>query len=132
MKFQSKRDWWLMLICVIAIAAIFFPLILDGDLTGLWAGIPVTALILWIYFTTYYVIEDSSLRVRSAFINKLIPIYDIRSIKKTFNPLSSPALSMDRLEIRYGTNHMVLISPENRDVFLDELKRRNPAIQMDV
>lgn len=120
------------MIFVVAIVAVFSPLILEGDITGLWVGIPVTGLVVWIYFTTYYVIEDDTLRVRSAFINKLIPIYDIRSIKQTFNPLSSPALSMDRLEILYETHSTVLISPENRDVFLEELKKRNPSIRIDV
>ncbi|MGE7603522.1 PH domain-containing protein [Peribacillus sp. NPDC097675] len=128
MKFQSKKDWWTYPVFLGIVIAVFIPLFMDQDLTSLYIGVPVAGLILWIWFTTYYVIENNSLVVRSAFIHKTIPVYEIKSIKRTFNPLSSPALSLDRLEIIYGTGKMVLISPDNRDKFLDELEKLNQSI----
>ena len=128
MKFQSKKDWWAYPVFLGIIVAVFIPLFKDQDLTSLYIGVPVTGLLLWIWFTTYYVIERNSLVVRSAFIHKIIPVYEIKSIRRTFNPLSSPALSLDRLEIQYGNGKMVLISPENREKFLEELKKMNPSI----
>lgn len=101
---------------------------MDKDLTSLYIGVPVAGLILWIWFTTYYVIEENSLVVRSAFIHKIIPVYDIQSIRRTYNPLSSPALSLDRIEIQYGHGKTVLISPENRESFLEELVKLNHSI----
>ena len=128
MKFQSKKDWWAYPVFLGVIVAVFIPLVKDQDLTSLYIGVPVAGLLLWIWFTTYYVIERNSLVVRSAFIHKIIPVYEIKSIRRTFNPLSSPALSLDRLEIQYGNGKMVLISPENREKFLEELKKMNPSI----
>lgn len=128
MKFQSKKDWWAYPVFLGIIVAVFIPLFKDQDLTSLYIGVPVTGLLLWIWFTTYYVIERNSLVVRSAFIHKIIPVYEIKSIRRTFNPLSSPALSLDRLEIQYGNGKMVLISPENREKFLEALKKMNPSI----
>ena len=128
MKFQSKKDWWTYPVFLGIIVAAFIPLVKDQDLTSLYIGVPVAGLLLWIWFTTYYVIERNSLVVRSAFIHKIIPVYEIKSIRRTFNPLSSPALSLDRLEIQYGNGKMVLISPENREKFLEELKKMNPSI----
>lgn len=130
MKFQSKKDWWAYPVFLGVIVAVFIPLVKDQDLTSLYIGVPVAGLLLWIWFTTYYVIERNSLVVRSAFIHKIIPVYEIKSIRRTFNPLSSPALSLDRLEIQYGNGKMVLISPENREKFLEELKKLNPSINI--
>ncbi|MFJ8262632.1 PH domain-containing protein [Rummeliibacillus sp. NPDC094406] len=39
---------------------------------------------------------------------KTIPLESIKSIKKTMNPLSSPALSLKRLDIEYGQYQNVL------------------------
>ena len=128
MRFQSKKDWWTYPVFIGIIIAVFIPLVMDQDLTSLYIGVPVAGLLLWIWFTTYYVIEKNSLVVRSAFIHKIIPVSEIKSIRRTFNPLSSPALSLDRLEILYGNGKMVLISPENREKFLEELKKLNPSI----
>lgn len=132
MKFQSKKDWWTYPVFLGIIVATFIPLVKDQDLTSLYIGVPVAGLLLWIWFTTYYVIERNSLVVRSAFIHKIIPVYEIKSIRRTFNPLSSPALSLDRLEIQYGNGKMVLISPENREKFLEALKKLNPSIIIDL
>ena len=128
MKFQSKKDWWTYPLFLGIIIAVFIPLFTDKDLTSFFIGVPVAGLILWIWFTTYYVIEKNSLVVRSAFIHKIIPVYEIKSIRRTFNPLSSPALSLDRLEIQYGNGKMVLISPDNREKFLEELEKLNHSI----
>lgn len=128
LKFQSKKDWWTYPVFLGIIIAVFIPLFMDKDLTSLYIGVPVAGLILWIWFTTYYVIEENSLVVRSAFIHKIIPVYDIQSIRRTYNPLSSPALSLDRIEIQYGHGKTVLISPENRESFLEELVKLNHSI----
>jgi hypothetical protein len=132
LKFPSKKDWWIYPVFLGVIIAVFTPLVMDKDLSSIWTGIPITLLLIWIWFTTYYVIQENSLIVRSAFIHKIIPIHDIKSIRKTFNPLSSPALSLNRLEIQYGTYNRVLISPENREQFLEELVKLNPSIRIDI
>ena len=50
--------------------------------------------------TTDYTIEKDKLLIRSGIIyRKTIDIQSIHRIVETFNPLSSPALSLDRLKI---------------------------------
>jgi len=44
------------------------------------------------------------------------------------NPLSSPALSLDRLEIVYGSRR-IPISPEEKQRFLAELHARCPHLE---
>ncbi|RDW18030.1 hypothetical protein CWR45_10245 [Oceanobacillus chungangensis] len=50
--------------------------------------------------------------------------------KKTKNPLSSPALSLKRLEIVYGQYNSVLISPFDREEFIRILSKRCQHIKI--
>jgi hypothetical protein len=64
-------------------------------------------------------------------------IADIRSVKRSYNPLSSPASSLKRLRIvingRGGTNDTwLLISPVREREFIDALKAVNPDIEVDI
>lgn len=56
--------------------------------------------------------------------NSKIEIISIRKIYKTNNPLSSPALSLNRLAIIYNTFDEILISPKNCDNFIKELLKK--------
>ncbi|MDR2212054.1 MAG: PH domain-containing protein [Pseudomonadales bacterium] len=38
-------------------------------------------------------------------------------------------MSLDRLEINYGVDQTVLISPQTKEAFLDELQRRQDALR---
>jgi hypothetical protein len=50
----------------------------------------------------------------------------------TRNPLSSPALSLDRLHIRYGGSRMgIMISPVNKAVFLQDLAARVDGLEFE-
>jgi len=84
------------------------------------------------FYNTYYTInpDKDSLIIRASFlINQTISIQNIIKIKKTNSMLSAPAASMDRIEIRYqhGT---VVISPEERRMFIDHLLKINPNIEV--
>ncbi|KWW17578.1 MULTISPECIES: PH domain-containing protein [Peribacillus] len=129
MKYPSKKDWWMYVVFLGIFLAILSPVVMAEDFSSLWAAIPIICLLLWIWFTTYYVIEDKTLLVRSAFIRKTISIDDIQAIDRSFNPLSSPALSLDRIKISYGPHQYILISPLHREMFIEELLKRNPSIR---
>lgn len=47
------------------------------------------------------------------------------------NPLSAPALSIDRIEILYGKYGIALVSPKNRVQFVKALLAENPGIEVD-
>ena len=64
-----------------------------------------------------------------------IEILDIISIKRSYNPLSSPAASLKRLRIDYrknGKKGWILISPVREEEFIEMLKNVNPRIQINV
>jgi hypothetical protein len=55
-----------------------------------------------------------------------IPLGDIVEVRPTRSPLSSPALSLDRLHIRFGEGFFkaAMISPADRQELLGELAAR--------
>lgn len=79
-------------------------------------------IIAYLFYDTTYTIVGQHLEIRFGFLYKQkIDITTIREIKETNNPLSSPAVSLDRLDIRYGRSGSVLISPKDKQRFVQEL-----------
>lgn len=102
-----------------------------------WPGVAVLLVtmlfIVHLITTTYYQIEHGVLRIKSGFIiNKLIAINSIRKIQKSNSIFSSPAASLDRLEIFYNKYDSILISPKDKQEFLAQLRNINPAIEIQV
>ncbi|MEM7655137.1 MAG: PH domain-containing protein [Bacteroidota bacterium] len=98
-----------------------------------WGGIilvgGVLAFCVHLFLTTCYTVVDDQLLVRSGFIFKEdIPIHAISQIIPTNNPISSPAASLDRLEITYRQGQKVLISPRAKAEFVAHLLKINPDI----
>ena len=96
---------------------------------------PIILLILVLAFITFlltsikYTIENQNLNIKAGFlINQNINIMNIESIKKSKNILSSPAASLDRIEIIENNKNSILISPKNKIEFIEELKKINPQI----
>ena len=135
MRFASKVDAWLIWFVRLSFATSF--LVVVGVCaaerkweTLLWTGgllAVVQGFIEWIFHTTYYLVESDELRIRSGMFRWRIPIERIESVEPTNNPLSSPALSLDRLDIRYGSKN-ILVSPEDREGFMAALRAVNPRI----
>lgn len=125
-RFTSKVDTWIL---VLMIVAIVFQIVAVGAAalqaedplatTGLiLLVIGVTGLLVWLLFGTYYTVERGYLRIASGPFRWRVPLADITSVKATRNPLSSPALSLDRIMIRYGKRGRVMVSPADRAGFL--------------
>lgn len=76
-----------------------------------------------------YVLEQDSLKIRfGIFVNEEIYYKDIIEYTETRNPVSSVALSIDRISIvyyreKYGSTE-VLISPKNKQQFIKDLDWR--------
>ena len=67
---------------------------------------------------THYTVDGNMLRVVSGPFRWKVPIDQIRSVQATRNPLSSPALSLDRLRIEYGKRRRIMVSPADKAGFL--------------
>jgi len=123
--FESKRDLWLWLILGFSVlidlgAAVA---LLSADLPSLSRAISVTvmlataALILWIMYGTRYIVDQGVLLIYCGPFRKRLRVSEIESVEPTRSPLSSPALSLDRLRITYAGGKKIMVSPEDPDRF---------------
>ena len=79
---------------------------------------------LWFLYTTQYLVEDEILKIQSGPFKWTIPITSISQVVETTNPRSSPALSLRRLEITYGESKTIMVSPKDREGFLEAIDQR--------
>jgi hypothetical protein len=61
---------------------------------------------------------------------KSIDIQTIRKMELSNNPLSSPAASLRRLAIYYNKWGYVLISPKNREAFINDVLERQKKLEI--
>lgn len=81
------------------------------------------AVCVWTLLGTYYVVDATSLIVRSGPFHWIVPLREIRSVRPTRDIRSGPALSFDRLRIEYSGGRVILISPREKEAFLADLAR---------
>ena len=91
---------------------------------------PGAILLLLIFFNVKYSLSDDELFVKNGFSTQSIPLKDIIYIIPTNSMLSAPALSLDRIEIRYEGGSIV-ISPKDREGFYHAIQQRVPALKTD-
>jgi hypothetical protein len=98
-----------------------------------WLGLvllaPLILMIIYLFKNTDYTIDGESLIIRCGFLyHKTILIQNIRKITETNNPMSSPATSLDRLEILDHEHQAILISPQQKEAFIEQIHSINPNI----
>ncbi len=134
MTFRSKIDSWLAIVFMASAAAALFAaystalrttgLALIGPTVSVAIGV---GLPLWLLFSTTYSIGGGRLVVRSGPLSWNIPLSEITRIVPTRSPMSSPALSLDRLRIEYGSRKAVLVSPQDQAAFLQAINEAKSA-----
>jgi hypothetical protein len=60
-----------------------------------------------------------------------IPLAEIREVRPSADLQSSASCSYDRIKVKYGVYRSLLISPRDRDRFLDELASRANHLERD-
>jgi hypothetical protein len=133
MKFRSAVDAWFyaVFIPVIGAAVVIAPTL---SALGGWRAVVgfaplalVAGLLLWMLFGTVYVVADGVLTIRCGPFVWRIPLAAIRRVQASRSVASSPALSLKRLQIDYGTGESILVSPADRDGFLSAIGHASAA-----
>ena len=130
--YRSKIDWWLGLILIGALVYPVYALvegyIEDGEIS--WVLLVTEILILAIFipiFNMKYILYPDHLLV-VCIGKERISYQNITGMKETHNPLSSAALSLDRLQIDYrlsgGRHNMILISPKRKKEFIEKVNKK--------
>ena len=121
--YRSKIDAWLL---GVVIAGLAVPLAMAARSPAttwlmLFLLLPVVLLFAWLCLATRYTVQGDVLRVHAGLYTLRIPLGDITRVQPTRDPLASPALSLDRLEILYGKGKRVLVSPKDKAGFLKDI-----------
>ncbi len=140
--FPSKRDGWIVAVTWLSIAAMIAGSVAAFAAPGALAArvglaVPVlvsTAFLLAVVYRTDYAVTATEIRVRSGPFRWRVPLAAIASIVPTRNPLSSPAVSLDRLRIAYrnarGRERALMISPADKAGFLAAVAARCPSLAL--
>jgi membrane protein YdbS with pleckstrin-like domain len=131
--FRSAVDTWLLAVMlgtpIVVLASVIpvlpretAPLAVVVLVAVVSVGLPI-----WLLATTRYELSSDALRVVSGPFRWTVTLCDIKSITPTRSPLASPALSLRRLEIRYGVYHSIMVSPADQEGFLRALEQRRSA-----
>jgi hypothetical protein len=129
--YRSKIDQWLFMVFAVAslvAVGVCVPLLLYGSWVE-WLLAAITMAIgiglpWWIMLSTVYTVTTGFLDIRSGPFHWQVPLRQIHGISRTQSALSSPALSLERLKIDYSDSRSIMISPEDRERFLADLRSR--------
>lgn len=126
--FKSKIDNWVLVCLLFSVSACLMgasvALMVGGTanyvfaaiILVLGAGFPV-----WLYASTRYIVTGDDLKIVSGPFSWDIPIQLIVSLQETQSVSASPALSFDRLEIVYGEDKAIIVSPLDKTKFIQKL-----------
>ena len=124
-RFKSKVDRWLLYLLIAVM--VFEVIVMSIAATQLpdpresifliVAALAIVALLGSMLIGTHYTVDGKVLRIVCGPFRWKVPIDAIDSVEATRNPLSSPALSLDRLQIRYGKRR-IMVSPADKAGFL--------------
>ena len=130
-KYKSKIDLWLIIILTLVFGGIVIFSVIKKEWIGFIIAIIPTIFIWNMFRSTYYIITEEELIIRCGIFYKLvIKITDIRKISESNDLISSPALSIDRLEILYNRFDTILISPKKKYEFLQSIETLKPDIEI--
>ena len=139
-RFESKRDAW---IVAVMWATVLILLVTAGGMrsAGALSGVgqlgvdlaclAVAGFLLWITYGTAYAVHADRLEIRSGPFRLTVPLAEIVRVEPSWTPLSSPAMSLDRLKVSRAGGRAVWISPEDRAGFLRALSEADPELRVD-
>ena len=132
MRFRSKIGVEMLVIIGITVGAAAYGFIDDHTVAGLGVLAVFCGYFIFMMINTIYRIENGFLHIRCGLWKKKIAVSGIRRIETSRNLVSSPAMSLDRLEIFYDKFESVVISPKDKIGFVKALKIAQPNLEIRV
>jgi hypothetical protein len=136
MAFRSKIDWWLVILVLAVpgwhIAADWAKRGIEHPPVSLWVVLAVLGVVGITLVPTRYIIEGRTISIQCGLMGweySAFTVEDVQSIRPTHNPLSSPALSLDRLKIELNSGKAILISPRDKTGFLRAINALEPQLR---
>lgn len=134
-RFRTRIDAWLALLVA---GGALTPLLMagwlasqgrtDGVLLLAGWGTAVSALVASLTMPVRYTLREDRLLVRSGWLTWDIPLAAVRRVRPTWSPLAGPAWSLRRVLIEWSGGDFILVSPDDRESFIDEIAARCPQL----
>lgn len=135
-RFRSRVDAALMIPCFAPLLVLTAAMFAGVPVGRSSAGGPVVLLavetyLLFTVLNTYYVITTDAIRIQFGPIHYARPIAAITRMRATRSFLSSPAWSLDRIELATERGAWVLVSPHDKVGFVRAVVARAPHVYLD-
>ncbi len=130
--YKSKVDSRIVLIVVVVMVVSTVPCMFVPG--AVWHVLAVDMVVWLIFadmvFNTEYIIDGQMLRVKCGMLAKdRCDIMSVIAIRPTHNLASSPAMSLDRIEIMLK-GRSIIISPKDKEGFVNDMCKVNPDIKV--
>ena len=136
--YPSKIDVWvlaIMVACLGALAVGMVAALAIGDwmhtMQRFFVTLGIAGLLVWILIGTNYTLTGRHLVVKAGPLRWTIAIDTITGVAPEgglFSMRSAPALSLDRLAVRYGKSKRLLISPADKAGFMKDIASRGGQV----
>ncbi|WP_415909077.1 PH domain-containing protein [Oleiharenicola sp. Vm1] len=132
--FRSRVDAWLVAVVAgataLPIAAAIW-LASHGQthgvlLLGCW-GVTMLAVGGALSWPLRYTLRADRLHIQSGWLEWDVPYASLRAVAPSRNPLAAPAWSLRRVRLDFADG-FILVSPDDREVFISELAERCPHL----
>lgn len=132
--FRSRVDAWLVLAVVAATAlpiGAAMWLAQHGQmhgvlLLGCW-GTAMGFVVAALSRPLRYTLRTDRLHIQSGWLDWDVPYAALRRVAPSWNPLAAPAWSLRRVRLDFADG-FILVSPDDREVFIQELAERCPHL----
>jgi Bacterial PH domain len=133
--YPTKIDWWmrpLLFVPLLGCAASIYAGNVRDDQRTLFVAyaclVTYGLLMIGLAWPIRYTVSPEELEVRFGLVHTHLPWSRIVAMELSTNPLSSPAMSLDRIEITYihksgSFERTIRISPPDREAFLADCAR---------
>lgn len=131
MKFKGKIAVWFWLILLAGNLVMAYELVATNDVSAEIAAALVVfnAIFIPIVVRNYVVVDGNRMAIYFGIMKDSMEISEIMEIRRTCNPISATAASLDRIEIK-GRRQEMICAVRDRDRLIEELLRCNPMIKV--
>jgi hypothetical protein len=127
MRHEAKVDWWIGLAILAGMILPGISAVTTSTPWGYAASIFVAFLVFGFCYPQWYETAAEALVIRAGWTTHRIPYPTITAARPSSSTRSSFAMSLDRVEIVYGSRKL-LIAPKNQEAFLSDLAARAPQL----
>lgn len=134
MKYSGKIGVAIPLCIILSLVLTIYTLFDNRKNLLLTVLLVALALFLFVWnLPTYLILEKNYIEVRLGFHKKKILCKDIKSLKKSRDPIQSYALSLDRIKIIYSSsksrNDTIMVSLKQNNKFIQNITNEHSHIQ---